>query len=118
MNQPRPTRVPRTPPVVRRSVAAVYLGLGMGGLACGGEVLGPGSITSSSDPDGSSDAPYPDATVVHPDGEPDAGVDAPFTDATLAPEASHDASDLYDTSVSDVLGHLHDRWMPPCGIPK
>jgi hypothetical protein len=105
---PKPTRVPGSSPLVRRSVAAVSLGLGTFGLACGGEA---GSErTSPPENDGGSDGPL---VYMRPSAA-DAGPDVGLPDATT--DEGADESDLYDAAMSDVLEHLHDHWSPPCGV--
>jgi hypothetical protein len=95
------TRVPDGPVIVRRRVAAMSAGLaGLAGVACGTVGSSP-PIQIATPGDGGLDG---DARAA------DGGLD-------LFPEASAQEATLYDTGVSDVIGHLQDVFVPPCGIP-
>jgi hypothetical protein len=112
MNEgPKPTRVPGSPARVRRGhIAAITLGVGLGG-ACGGEVLGPTPTPNPEPPTPSPEPPTPslggDASLFA-----DSGVESDSNSL----DAAGDVADLQDASVSDVIGHLHDVWSPPCGV--
>jgi hypothetical protein len=103
---PKPTRVPRVPALVRRRVAAITIGVGLGGsLACGGleTVATPTPVPQPPVPpqaDGSADALQ----------SPDV---AEARDVLIPPLDSGNDADV----VSDVILHA-ERFEPPCGIPK
>jgi hypothetical protein len=103
---PKPTRIPNVPALVRRRMAAITLGVGLGGsLACGGEEIVNTPTPAPQPPmpamdDGSADAPQPLDVVEGPD-------------VFLHPLDSGNNEDV----VSDVILRP-DIIEPPCGIPK
>ncbi len=98
----KPTPPPKVPPLVRRGVAAAALGLGVGGVACGGSVdrtPSAKSATDASDPG-------------------DAGIqsDGPL-EAESGPWVSTDAAAAEDSAIQDA-GTDAPRIRPPPLPPK
>jgi hypothetical protein len=98
MAKPKPSPVPKSPALVRGRALAVALGVGLGGLACGGIETGGGGGGGGNPPQ-----PLPP----QPDGGDDGGDDAMNLDVISpqpapVPDAELDAVAFPDSSIHDA----------------